>query len=39
MIVHKDKMIIRESKKYLNTDEGKESQKVKIKKGELRIKG
>ena len=27
MIVHKDKMIIRESKKYLNTDEGKESQK------------
>ena len=27
MIVHKDKMIIRESKKYLNTDEGKKSQK------------
>tara|TARA_B100000768_G_scaffold137116_1_gene128123 strand:- start:403 stop:714 length:312 start_codon:yes stop_codon:yes gene_type:complete len=28
MIVHKDKIMIRESKKYLNTDEGKESQKV-----------
>tara|TARA_B100000795_G_scaffold237364_1_gene197929 strand:- start:299 stop:610 length:312 start_codon:yes stop_codon:yes gene_type:complete len=27
MIVHKDKMIIRESKKYLNTEKGKEAQK------------
>ena len=27
MIVHKDKMMIRESKKYLNTEKGKEAQK------------